>query len=132
MTRTLGGNKTANPTKVKAFVEAKMQGKSNAAAAREAGYSAGSIAAVEAIKLELQAARRWLTDVSQIKRLDVSRERESWTDQQKLEHALDSFGFADSFGTAADVDTDGFAAPLARSELGNGAKTIFEKFKKGV
>lgn len=61
----------ANPTKVKAFVEAKMEGKSDTQAAAIAGYSSGKAAAIEGVRAELQAARRWLTDITQIKRLDV-------------------------------------------------------------
>jgi type VI secretion system secreted protein VgrG len=74
----------------------------------------------------------WVLFEGQVKQLEVTKERETWTDTQKLEHALDSLGFADRFGIAADTDTGAFVASLARSELGNAAATIFEKFKKGV
>ena len=74
----------------------------------------------------------WVLFEGQVKQLEVTKERQGWTDQQKLEHALDSLGFADSFGVAADADSSAFAAPLARGELGNNINAIFEKFKKGV
>ncbi|MFV5216168.1 type VI secretion system Vgr family protein [Azonexus caeni] len=74
----------------------------------------------------------WVLFEGQIKRLDVTKERQSWTDQQKLEYALDSLGFADSFGLTAGEDSLRYAAPLARSELGQAVGAVFEKFKKGV
>lgn len=58
--------------KQKAFVNAKMEGKTDYAANKAAGLSVNAQPMnVEAVRVELQAARRWLTDVTQIRRLDV-------------------------------------------------------------
>lgn len=55
-----------------AFVNAKMLGHSNNAAAAEAGYSTPHAPAVSTtVQEQLAAARRWLTDTTQIRRLDV-------------------------------------------------------------
>lgn len=55
-----------------AFIEAKMEGKSDHAAAKEAGYrNARGLVTSETVKTQLAAARRWLTDATQIKRLDI-------------------------------------------------------------
>jgi hypothetical protein len=56
--------------KQEAFVEAKMLGMNDHAAALSVGAD-DSIAGTVAVREQLVAARRWLTDVSQIKRLDV-------------------------------------------------------------
>jgi hypothetical protein len=58
--------------KQEAFVEAKMLGATDNAAAIAAGYLSGPKPMSSlAVKEQLAAARRWLTDTSQIKRLDV-------------------------------------------------------------
>ena len=54
------------------FVEAKLHGLSDNAAAQAAGLANGTNASRSpTIKEQLTAARRWLTDTTQIKRLDV-------------------------------------------------------------
>ena len=54
------------------FVEAKLHGLSDNAAAQAAGLANGTHASRSpTIKEQLTAARRWLTDTTQIKRLDV-------------------------------------------------------------
>ena len=53
-----------------AFVEAKMRGMTDAAAAKTAGF-AGLAPNSDAIRHQLAAARRWLTSTTQITRLDV-------------------------------------------------------------
>jgi len=74
----------------------------------------------------------WVLFEGQIKQLEATKEREGWTDQQKLEHAMDSMGFADSLGLAAENDSGEFASPLTRDELDSPINTIYDKFKKGV
>lgn len=57
-----------------AFVEAKLEGKTDFAAAEAAGYdgrNGSNVMKVAAVREEIAAARRWLTDTTQIKRLDV-------------------------------------------------------------
>jgi hypothetical protein len=55
-----------------AFVEGKLQGLTDNAAAKQAGATNGTqMARSNTIKEQLEAARRWLTDTTQIKRLDV-------------------------------------------------------------
>ena len=54
------------------FVEAKLHGLSDNAAAQAAGLANGTnTSRSPTIKEQLTAARRWLTDTTQIKRLDV-------------------------------------------------------------
>ena len=54
------------------FVEAKLHGLSDNAAAQAAGLANGTHASRSpTVKEQLTAARRWLTDTTQIKRLDV-------------------------------------------------------------
>lgn len=54
------------------FVEAKLHGLSDNAAAQAAGLANGTnTSRSPTIKEQLAAARRWLTDTTQIKRLDV-------------------------------------------------------------
>lgn len=54
------------------FVEAKMAGLSDAAAAAAVGGSNGAqMAKSHTVREQLENARRWLTDTTQIKRLDV-------------------------------------------------------------
>lgn len=53
------------------FVEAKMAGMSDADAKRAAGMTTGDIKNIQSIRHQLAAARRWLTDTTQITRLDV-------------------------------------------------------------
>ncbi len=56
----------------KKFVDAKMKGKSDHAAAKEAGQPhAQGLVRSETVRAELAAARRWLTDATQITRLDI-------------------------------------------------------------
>jgi hypothetical protein len=58
--------------KQKTFVDAKMEGATDTAAAALAGCAtAVAFRNSEAVRVELAAARRWLTDVTQIRRLDV-------------------------------------------------------------
>lgn len=55
-----------------AFIEAKMEGMTDTAAGRAAGAANGSgFSNSVTVREQLAAARRWLTDVTQIKRLDV-------------------------------------------------------------
>ena len=56
----------------KTFIDAKMLGKTDAAAAKEAGQPCATpLNRSVTVREELAAARRWLTDTTQIKRLDV-------------------------------------------------------------
>ena len=58
--------------KQEAFIEGKLSGMTDNAAAKGAGYPNASCPVQSAtIKAQLTAARRWLTDTTQIKRLDV-------------------------------------------------------------
>lgn len=57
-----------------AFVEGKLAGKTDHAAAVAAGYpsqASSLVASSSTIRAQIEAARRWLTDTTQIKRLDV-------------------------------------------------------------
>lgn len=74
------------------FVNAKMEGKTDALAAREAGQrDAQSLNKSVTVREELAAARRWLTDTTQIKRLDV------------VEGIIDGIEIARHLGDAASV-----------------------------
>ena len=57
-------------TKQAEFIEAKLSGKSDTAAAPQ-GCNGSLMANSSTIREQLAAARRWLTDTTQIKRLDV-------------------------------------------------------------
>lgn len=52
------------------YVEAKMAGLNNKLASEAAGYT-GDASKIEAIRHQLQAARSWLTNTTQITRLNV-------------------------------------------------------------
>jgi len=54
------------------LVEAKLAGKNDHQAGKDAGYVNGCNALkIASVRNEIAAARRWLTDTTQIKRLDV-------------------------------------------------------------
>ena len=54
-----------------AFVEAKVEGLSTRAAAAQSGTTGQNLMQLASIKEQIESARRWLTDTTQIKRLDV-------------------------------------------------------------
>lgn len=94
-----------------AFAEAKVLGNTDAQAALAAGLSNGTQAkSSETVRIEIAAARRWLTDITQIKRLDV------------IEGLLDGIEMARFLGDPANVIKGwvevskllGYAAPEVR------------------
>ena len=109
------------------FVEAKLHGLSDNAAAQAAGLANGTnTSRSPTIKEQLTAARRWLTDTTQIKRLDV------------IEGVIDGIEIARMQGDAGNVIKGwtevgkilGHYAPEVRKiELSLGQSQLLAKFE---
>ena len=109
------------------FVEAKLHGLSDNAAAQAAGLANGTnTSRSPTIKEQLTAARRWLTDTTQIKRLDV------------IEGVIEGIEIARMQGDAGNVIKGwtevgkilGHYAPEVRKiELGLGQSQLRAKFE---
>ena len=75
----------------------------------------------------------WVVYANQVRHLVLSQEDENWSDQEKLEHALDAMGFTDQLWQTADGDMDetGRLQQAHRSADAADAAALIDKFKKG-
>ena len=75
----------------------------------------------------------WLVHEGQAHQLVLSREREGWTDDQKMNEALDAMGYSDDLGTTGDKAVDDFHTRLARDETrARTGAAMLDKTKKNA
>ena len=75
----------------------------------------------------------WIVADSQVHAVVLSKEKEDWTDQQKLHHALDAMGYAHDLDIVGTAPVDDFHSKLARVDLKKNSPTdIFNKLKGGL
>jgi type VI secretion system secreted protein VgrG len=74
----------------------------------------------------------WLIFDSRPHKVVLNREREDWTDREKLYHALDAMGYANDHDSVGSASVDDFHARLARADLKkNSPSEILKKLKEG-
>jgi type VI secretion system secreted protein VgrG len=75
----------------------------------------------------------WLVYAGQVREFIITKESESWTDQQKLYHALDAMGYSDQLYLSNDNLVDEFHGVIARKETkATSGDKMLKKIKKGA
>jgi type VI secretion system secreted protein VgrG len=58
----------------------------------------------------------WIIYETQARQLWLSKDTGNWTEDQKMEHALDAMGYSDQLGSVKDDHINAFHNPLAQNE----------------